>query len=142
GASCPVSPGPSGWGRCMRPPFGRHAGRVQRGPAPVEATRSAQAVQQPPVDAVPHPGRLPVAQAAPAGHPRPAPQLLGQHLPGDAGLEHEDDPGQRGAIRHARSAALGLRRLGRQQRGDDGPQVVAHERGGHASSLPRTSPVL
>ena len=43
---------------------------------------------------VPDPGRLPVAQAPPAGHARAAAQLLGQHLPGDAGLEHEDDAGQ------------------------------------------------
>ena len=37
-------------------------------------------------------------------------------------------PVKRGAVRHARSATLGLGWLGRQQRGDEGPQLVADKR--------------
>ena len=90
----------------------------------------------------PDAGLVPIAQAAPAGHPRAATQFLGQHLPGDATLQHEDDAGQGRAIRHAGSAALGLGRLGRQQRGDDRPQVVADKGFGHPPRLPCHSPVL
>ena len=37
-------------------------------------------------------------------------------------------PVERGPVGHAGSAALGLGRLGRQQRGDDGPELVADKR--------------
>ena len=51
-------------------------------------------------------------------------------------------PVKHGAVRHAGSTTLGLGRLGRQQRGDEGPQFVADKRFGHAPSLPCHSPVL
>lgn len=42
---------------------------------------------------------------------------LGRHVPPlDAGAQHEEDPRQNRTVRRARSAALRLRRLGRQQR--------------------------
>ena len=55
------------------------------------------------------PACLPVAQAPPAGHAGAAAHFLGQHFPGDAGLQHEEDAGQTGAVRDAGSTTLGLR---------------------------------
>jgi hypothetical protein len=46
------------------------------------------------VERLPNPGGLPVAQPSPAGHAAAAAHLLGQILPGEAGLEHEQDAGQ------------------------------------------------
>ena len=43
---------------------------------------------------LPDAGLLPLAQPAPAGHPRAAAHLLRQVLPGDPRLQHEQDPGQ------------------------------------------------
>src|SRR5260221_12494107 len=41
-----------------------------------------------------------------------AAHLLGQHLPGDARLEDEDDPGEGGSIRNPWAPALRFRLLG------------------------------
>ncbi len=76
----------------------------------------------------------------PAAHARAAPRshsacgargtfgcfahLGGQHLPGQAGPQHEQDAGQRRPVRQMRSAALRLERLGWQQRRDCRPQCV------------------
>jgi hypothetical protein len=91
---------------------------------------------------VPHPGRLPVPQAPPAGHATATAHLGRQHLPGDAGLEHKDDPGQGGAVGDAWSATLGLGCLSRQQRGDESPQFVADKRLAHGASVPCHDQVL
>ena len=91
---------------------------------------------------VPHPGRLPVPQAPPAGYATATAHLGRQHLPGDAGLEHKDDPGQGGAVGDAWSATLGLGCLRRQQRGDESPQFVADKRLAHGASVPCHDQVL
>jgi len=91
---------------------------------------------------VPHPGRLPVPQAPPAGHATATAHLGRQHLPGDAGLEHKDDPGQGGAVGDAWSATLGLGCLSRQQRGDESPQFVADKRLAHGARVPCHDQVL
>ena len=87
GASCPVCRDPSGSGRRRRPPFGRDAGRVQDWPGSSRCGRLRRGDRAASwCSRVPDPGLLPVAQAAPAGHAGAAAHLLGQHLPGDAGL--------------------------------------------------------
>src|SRR3954468_2590362 len=106
----PGLPRSVGFAPTRSPPFGRDAGAVQTGPAPVDLAGLAQPIQQFPMEPVPDAGLVPIAQAGPAGHARAATQSLGQHLPGNATLQHEDDAGQGRAIRHAGSAALGLGR--------------------------------
>jgi hypothetical protein len=70
---------------------------------------------------LPHTGQLPIPQAAPAGHPAATAQLLGQHLPGDARHEHEEDTGEGGAIRNAGTSAPGFGPLDLQERGNQCP---------------------
>jgi hypothetical protein len=72
----------------------------------------------------PHARRLPIPQPAPARHSTATAQFLGQHLPGDATLEDEEDAGEGGAIRDAVPPALGLGPLGRQERRNQCPQRV------------------
>ena len=82
-------------------PRGRHRGGVQRGPVPVDAIGLGQLFEK-------H-----LVQPAPARHPAPTPHLGRQVLPGDARLQHEQDPRQRRPVRHPGPSALGLRRLRR-----------------------------
>ncbi len=98
-------------------------------PAP---PRPVEPLRQHAVQGRPDPGRPPVAQPAPAAHPRAAPHLGRQVLPRDAGLEDEDDAGRRRAVRDRRSAAFRLRPRGRQQRRDHRPEVVGNEGASHA----------
>src|SRR6185437_4485699 len=84
---------------------------------------------------VPGAGGLPVAQAVPAGHAATAAHLLGQVLPGDAGLEDEDDPGEDLTIVEERAPALGLRGMRWEQRLDQSPELVREEWLGHDVSL-------
>lgn len=89
------------------------------------------------MEAVPDAGRRPIAQAAPAGDPGATAQFLGQVLPGDAGCQHEDDPGQAGPIRNTGAATRGLGRFGRQERFDDRPQLVRKKGLAHAAGVPQ-----
>ncbi len=88
---------------------------------------------------LPDAGVLPIAEPTPAGHTRATAHLLWQQLPLDARLEHKDDAGQAGAVRDTGSATLGLGWLRWQQRGDDGPEVVADKEFRHPRSLPHPS---
>jgi hypothetical protein len=54
------------------------------------------------MDQIPHARLLPVAQATPARHPRPAPDFLRKHLPGNAAAKDEHNAGKARAIRNAR----------------------------------------
>src|SRR5215216_4432629 len=74
----------------------------------------------------PHARLLPLLEAPPAAHARAAAHLLGQHLPGYAALQDEDDGGEGCAVVDARSTALGLWGLLGQQRLDHFPQFVCN----------------
>jgi hypothetical protein len=133
GASSPVCRDLSDSGLSSRPPGGRNARRVERGPRPVDPAGFAQAVEQCSVKPLPHPGFVPLLQAPPAGHAAAAAHLLGEHLPGDARLEHEQNTRKSGAIVHARAPTFGFRRLLRQEWFDYDPKFVGYEwfRHGH-----------
>src|SRR5437867_571919 len=49
------------------------------------------------MDEIPHTRQLPIAQAPPASHPRPAPEFLREHLPGNATAKDEDNAGRSAA---------------------------------------------
>ena len=61
------------------------------------------------VDALPSAVGLPLLESAPAGHSAAAAQLLREHLPGDAALEHKENAGDRLAVRDARATSFGPR---------------------------------
>jgi hypothetical protein len=86
----------------------------------------------------PHTCLLPLLEPTPAAHPRAAAHLLGQHLPGYATLEHEDDAGEGGPVVDARPTALGLGWLFGQQRLDRFPKFVCNEFFSHTITLPAT----
>jgi len=67
----------------------------------------------------------------PSGHPRAAAHLLGEHLPRNSRLEHEQNTRKSGAIVHARAPTLGLRRLLWQEWFDYVPKFVSYERFRH-----------
>jgi len=84
-----------------------------------------QLCQQYLVQRTPHPGLMPVAQPAPAGHARAEAEFLGQELPWDRGVEHEQDPAQRLAVIQPPTAGMPEPALDhRQQRLDPLPQAV------------------
>ena len=86
---------------------------------------------------------LPIAQAAPARHAGAATHLLGQVLPGNARLEHEQNAREGGAVGHPRAARLQLVAAGRgQQRRHHRPQLVAHQGFGHAADAAGSRPLL
>jgi hypothetical protein len=124
--------GRSGSGPSPRPPFGGERGAVEGRAGPVDRVGPTEPIQQDPVG----PGQgglVPVAQPSPAGHARPAPHLLRQPLPADAGAQHGDDALQAGPVRHPpRPASFRLGWLGWPERRDPPPQGVGNERSGHA----------
>jgi len=71
-------------------------------PGPINLIVAREPIQQRKVDQIPHPRLLPVAQATPARHPRPACEFLREHLPGNAAAEDEDDAGETRTVRNAR----------------------------------------
>ena len=74
------------------PADGTDMARVHHEPFEVDPVRRTEVVQQDLVDLVPDARGLPVAQAVPTGHAATTAHLLRQVLPGQAGLEDEDDP--------------------------------------------------
>src|SRR5215218_7372280 len=120
------------------PPGGGNARRVQGCPLPVDLVGLAEVVEHRLVEALPHARFVPLLEAPPAGHARAASHLLGEHLPRDAALEHEQDAGERRPVVHAGPAALGLGRLLGQQRLDHFPQFVRNEFFSHTFTLPTT----
>lgn len=77
-----------------------------RPPRPINLVGAREPVQQRKVHQIPNARPLPIAQAPPARHPRPAPEFRREHLPGNAAAKDEDDVRQARAIRNAWSATL------------------------------------
>jgi hypothetical protein len=73
---------------------------------PVDALLLADPLEQGMEELLPDAAPLPVPQSPPTGHAGAAAHFLGQHLPGNAALEHEDDASQAGSVVHRRAAAL------------------------------------
>jgi hypothetical protein len=106
-----------------------------------------QSVEHSQVQAVPDASLLPLAQAAPAGDATTAAEFLGQILPGQAGLEHEEDAGECRAIGDAGTSSFGFGKFGWEQRRDHLPERVADQCFGHvlatlSSTKPGRCPVL
>jgi hypothetical protein len=72
-------------------------------PRPISLVGASEPIQQRKVDQIPHARPLPIAQAAPARHPRSAFEFLREHLPGNSAAKHEDNAGQARAIQNARA---------------------------------------
>jgi len=51
---------------------------------------------------------------------------MGEHLPGDAAFEDEDDTGEGSSVLHAGSATFGFGWLRRQKRLYDFPKLLTH----------------
>jgi hypothetical protein len=86
------------------------------------------------MDQIPHARLLPVPQATPARHPRPAPEFLREHLSGNAAAKDEDNAGEARAIRDARPPTLWASWGNWQERFDKIPQRIWKQRGGHPCS--------
>ena len=84
----------------------------------------AEPVEECAVEPFEDPRRLPVAQAAPAGHAGAAAHLLRQARPRDAGAQHEDDALKRLAAVNGRTAAFRAWRLLGEQGRDQRPERV------------------
>jgi hypothetical protein len=89
------------------------------------------------MEPLPDAGRLPIAEAPPAGRAAPAAEFLGQQPPRAPGPEHEDDAAEGGAIRDAGAAASRLRGFFGQQRLDGFPEVVGDKGVAHSGDVVR-----
>ena len=74
----------------------------------------------------PDAGCLPVTQLAPTGHARAA-ELTGQHLPGNAGAQDEDDADQGKPVIASGAAISELGPLPWQKQRDGLPQIISHK---------------
>src|SRR5207245_11770441 len=83
------------------------------------------------VEAVPDASLLPVTQPAPAGDTTAAAEFLGQILPGESRLEHEENAGECRPIWDAGTAAFGFGKFRWEQRCDDFPERIADQRFSH-----------
>ena len=106
--------------------------RVDHGTRPVDRVGVPKAREQDLMEAIPHAGFVPVAEPSPARHAADA-HLGRDVLPRDAGLEYEDDAGERLAVigRLAPGVSKPPRLGRRQQRSDNLPELVIHKRLGH-----------
>src|SRR3954447_6164591 len=109
---------------------------VDQRPIPVDPIRLVQLGQEPLVELLPDPGLVPVAEPPPAGHAATAAHLLGEVLPVDAGLQDEEDAGQRLAVvdRLAAGEAAAARLVWREQGLDPFPEGIGDEGFGHGRS--------
>ena len=107
---------------------------VHDGPRPINLVVAREPIQERKVDQIPHARLLPVAQATPACHPRPTPEFLREHLPGNTAAKNEDNAGEAGAIRNARPSTLWPAWRNRQERFDKVPERIWKQRGGHTCS--------
>jgi hypothetical protein len=94
---------------------------------PINLIVSSEPIQQREVNEIPHAPSLPIAQAAPTRHPRPAAEFLREHLPGNAAAKDNKMP-----MRHARSETRGRPPFGR--RGGVGKNGSTRSHNGSGSS--------
>jgi hypothetical protein len=88
--------------QCFSPAHRADRAAVDDRPALVEASAATEFGEQRLVEPLPDAGALPPDQAAPTRTARPAAHLVGQHLPGNAGPEDEQDAGQNRAVGNRR----------------------------------------
>ena len=100
-------------------------------PRPINLVGAREPVQQRKMHQIPNARPLPIAQAPPARHPRPAPEFLREHLPGNPAAKDEDDARQARAIRNAWSATLWPSWKNRQEGFDKIPQPIWKQCRGH-----------
>ena len=86
------------------------------------------------MDQIPHTRQLPIAHAPPASHPRPAPEFLREHLPGNAAAEDKQNAGETRAIGDARPSAFRPTRWSWQERFNKIPQRIGKQCRGHTRS--------
>jgi hypothetical protein len=67
-------------------------------PRPINLVVAREPIQEREVDQIPHARLLPITQATPARHPRPARELLREHLPGNTASKNEDNACETRAI--------------------------------------------
>lgn len=136
GASFLVFPDQWDWDRYILPLLRSDAGAVEGRSAPIDPSRIIEPVQQRMVEPPPHTCVLPVSQAPPACHTAPAPQLLWEHLPGNPGAQHEENPAQYGSGGNSRSATLRFRWLGWEEWLKRLPQNIRYKRCCHVRRYP------
>ena len=73
---------------------------------PINLIVSSEPIQQREVNEIPHARSLPIAQAAPTRHLRPAAEFLLEHLPGNAATKDKQNADETRAIGDARPSAL------------------------------------
>ena len=101
---------------------------------PINLILSSEPIQQREVNEIPHARSLPIPQAAPTRHPRPAPEFLREHLPGNAAAEDKQNASETRAIRDARPSAFRPTRWSWQERFNKIPQRIGKQRRGHTHS--------
>src|SRR5262245_7262915 len=79
------------WATALDSTKGSREGAIDGAARPVNLVRLVQAVEQHLVELEPDTGLLPGLESAPAGHATATAHLDGEILPGDAGLEDEQD---------------------------------------------------
>src|SRR5687767_12268677 len=115
----------------VAPVYGADRTTVHDRPRPINLVVASEPIQQRKVDQIPYARQLPVAQATPARHPRPAPEFLREHLPGNTAAKDEDNAGEARAIQNVRPPTLWPAWRNRQERFDKIPQRIWKQRGGH-----------
>ena len=101
---------------------------------PINLIVSSEPIQQREVNEIPHARSLPIAQAAPARHPRAAAEFRWKHLPGNAAAKDKQNADETRAIRDARPSALRLTSWSWKERFDKIPQRIGKQRRGHTRS--------
>src|SRR5947208_5845591 len=98
---------------------------------PIDLIVSSEPIQQREVNEIPHTRSLPIAEAAPTRHSRPAPEFLREHVPGNAAPEDKQNAGETRAIGDARPPAFRPRRWSWQERFNKIPQRIGKQCRGH-----------
>ena len=101
---------------------------------PIDLIVSSEPIQQREVDEIPHAPSLPIAEAAPTRHPRPAAEFLREHLPGNAAAKDKQNVHETRAIGDARPSAFRPTRWSWQKRFNKVPQQIGKQRRGHTRS--------